>query len=252
MKNDDETALRLDKALVLQKLVPSRTRAVMLIKDGGVSVNGKIIIEPDHNIAETDIILLVTEDIPWVSRGGLKLDHALSHWNIDVVGKTVLDIGASTGGFTDVLLSRGAKKVYALDVGHGQLAEKLKKDPRVVCMEGVHIKDVSVTDFTEPIELIVVDVSFISLAHVLPKIKEILTPGGETVVLVKPQFEVGKDFIKKGVVKNPALHLHVLTEIALRAKGLGFIVSEPLPSPILGEDGNKEFLLHMKFSEGSI
>lgn len=243
---DDDHRVRLDKALVLRGLVSSRTRAVLLIKEEKVSVNGSIVIEPDHNVREEDTILLVGEDIPWVSRGGLKLEHALFHWNINVEGKVALDIGASTGGFTDVLLSRGAKKVYALDVGHSQLAEKLKNDPRVVNREGVHIKDVSSSDFLEPLELIVVDVSFISLAHVLPKIKELLTQGGEVILLIKPQFEVGKDFIKKGVIKDPALHLHVLTEIILRAKGLGFVVSEPLPSPILGGDGNKEFLLHLK------
>jgi 23S rRNA (cytidine1920-2'-O)/16S rRNA (cytidine1409-2'-O)-methyltransferase len=237
--------IRLDKALVLRGLVPSRARAQALITEGKVSVNGKSITASDHNVRETDTVLLLGEDIPWVSRGGCKLEHALVHWGIDTEGKVALDIGASTGGFTDVLLSRGAKKVYALDVGHEQLAEKLQNDPRVVNMEGVHIKDVSAADFPEPISLIVTDVSFISLAHILPKMKELLVQEGVAVLLVKPQFEVGKDFIKKGVVKDPALHQHVLTEIALRAKGLGFSVSEPIPSPILGGDGNKEFLLKM-------
>jgi 23S rRNA (cytidine1920-2'-O)/16S rRNA (cytidine1409-2'-O)-methyltransferase len=241
-----ETDLRLDKALVLRGLAPSRARAQVLIKEEKVSVNGKISRESDRTIHETDMILLLGDDIPWVSRGGLKLAHALAHFNIDPQGKVALDIGASTGGFTDVLLSLGAKKVYALDVGHGQLAEKLQNDPRVINMEGMHIKDISVTNFAEHIELIVVDVSFISLAHVLPKIKELLTEGGEAVLLVKPQFEVGKDFIKKGIVKDPALHQHVLTEIALRAKGLGFSVSLPILSPILGGDGNKEFLLRIR------
>jgi 23S rRNA (cytidine1920-2'-O)/16S rRNA (cytidine1409-2'-O)-methyltransferase len=237
--------VRLDKALVLRVLVPSRARAQALIKEGKVSVNEKIITEPDHNVRETDTLILLGEDIRWVSRGGLKLEHALAHWNINVEGKVALDIGASTGGFTDVLLSSGAKKVYALDVGHGQLAEKLVNDPRVVNMEGVHIKDVSASDFHEPLEVIVTDVSFISLVHVLPKIRELLAPSGEVILLVKPQFEVGKDFIKKGVVKDPVLHEHVLTEMALRAKGLGFTVSEPILSPILGGDGNKEFLFRL-------
>jgi 23S rRNA (cytidine1920-2'-O)/16S rRNA (cytidine1409-2'-O)-methyltransferase len=246
MMMEGDTNIRLDKVLVRNGLVSSRARAQILIKEGKVSVNGSIKTESDHNVHENDTVLLLSEDIPWVSRGGLKLEHALAHWGIDARGKVALDIGASTGGFTDVLLSRGAKKVYALDVGHGQLAEKLKNDPRVVSMEGVHIKDVSSSDFLEPLELIVVDVSFISLAHVLPKIKELLTQGGEGILLAKPQFEVGKDFIKKGVVKDSALHLHVITEIMLRAKGLGFVVSEPIPSPILGGDGNKEFLLNLK------
>jgi 23S rRNA (cytidine1920-2'-O)/16S rRNA (cytidine1409-2'-O)-methyltransferase len=211
-------------------------------------VNGKSITASDHNVRETDTILLLGEDIPWVSRGGCKLEHALVYWGIDAEGKVALDIGASTGGFTDVLLSRGVKKVYALDVGHGQLAEKLQNDPRVVNREGVHIKDVSLADFSEPIELIVTDVSFISLTHILPKIKELLVQEGVAVLLVKPQFEVGKDFVKKGIVKDPALHQHVLTEITLRAKGLGFSVSLPVLSPILGGDGNKEFLLNLRLS----
>lgn len=237
--------VRLDKALVLRALVPSRARAQTLIKEGKVSLNGKIVTESDHNVRETDALLLLGEDIRWVSRGGLKLEHALAHWGMNVVGKVALDIGASTGGFTDVLLSSGAKKVYALDVGHAQLAEKLINDPRVVNMEGVHIKDISASDFPEPLEVVVADVSFISLAHVLPKLRELLAPSGEAVLLIKPQFEVGKEFIKKGVVKDPALHQHVLTEIALRAKGLGFTVSEAIPSPILGGDGNKEFLFRL-------
>jgi 23S rRNA (cytidine1920-2'-O)/16S rRNA (cytidine1409-2'-O)-methyltransferase len=137
-------------------------------------------------------------------------------------------------------------------VGHGQLAEKLKNDPRVVNMEGVHIKDVSLANFLEPIELVVTDVSFISLAHILHKIRELLARGGEAVLLVKPQFEVGKDFVKKGIVKDPALHQHVLTEITLRAKGLGFTVSESIASPILGGDGNKEFLLHIALPRENI
>jgi len=128
----DDAHIRLDKTLVLKGLVSSRARAQTLIKEGKVSVNGHIITETDCNVRETDTILLLGEDIPWVSRGGLKLQHALTHWNIDPKGKIALDIGASTGGFTDVLLSSGAKKVYALDVGHGQLAEKLKNDPRVI------------------------------------------------------------------------------------------------------------------------
>lgn len=244
----DDPRIRLDKTLVLQGLASSRARAQALIAEEKVSVNGMVVTDADRSMLQTDVVLLLGEDIPWVSRGGLKLDHALTSWNIDVRNKVVLDIGASTGGFTDVLLSRGAKKVYALDVGHGQLVEKLKNDPRVVNKEGTHIKDTLRTDFAELIDLIVVDVSFISLAHVLPKIKELLKDDGEAVLLIKPQFEVGKDFIKKGIVKDPALHLHVLTELRLRAKGLGFIVGDAIPSPVLGGDGNKEFLLHLKLS----
>lgn len=237
--------LRLDKALVLRKLVSSRTRAQALITEGKVSVNGHMTVESDLAVRDIDTIILLGADIPWVSRGGLKLAHALTHWGIDVTGKIVLDIGASTGGFTDVLLSAGAEKVYALDVGHGQIVEKLKNNPRVVNMEGTHIADVSLQNFPAPFPLIVIDVSFISLAKVLPYAKTLLVQNGMVIALVKPQFEVGKDFIKKGIVKDPVLHQHVLTEIALRAKGLGFTVSEPISTPILGGDGNKEFLMQL-------
>jgi len=237
--------IRLDKALVLRGLVPSRARAQAIIKEEKVAVNGTVFIDTDKAVDDKDEITLVGADFPWVSRAALKLEHALNEWKVNPEGKVALDIGASTGGFTQVLLSRGAKKVYALDVGHDQLADVLKQDARVVNMEGVHIKDVTKENFQEPIALIVTDVSFISLAKVLPHIKELLSAGGEAIVLVKPQFEVGKDYIKKGVVKDPVLHEHVLTEIRLRAKGLGFRVSEAIPSPILGGDGNKEFLLHL-------
>ncbi len=237
---------RLDKALVLSKCVASRARAQALIVDGKVAVNGKVQMDSDFSVIATDELTLLSGDIPWVSRAALKLEHALDTWKVNPEGRIVLDIGASTGGFTQVLLARGAKKVYALDVGHDQLADVVKNDPRVVEMEGVHIKDVVKENFMEPIELIVVDVSFISLAKVLPKIKELLAPEGEAIVLVKPQFEVGKEFVKKGIVKNPALHAHVLTEITTRARGLGFEVSLPIDSPILGGDGNKEFLLLLK------
>lgn len=245
MRMSPDGHMRLDKALVLRGFVPSRARAQALISEGKVSVNDTITIEADHVISPTDTIQLLGEDFPWVSRGGLKLAHALTHWGINVEGKVVLDIGASTGGFTDVLLSAGAAKVYALDVGHGQLVDKLKNDPRVVNMEGTHIADVSMNNFPEPFPLIVIDVSFISLSHVLPKARTLLAQEGLIIALVKPQFEVGKDFIKKGIVKDPVLHQHVLTEITLRAKGLGFTVSAPISAPILGGDGNKEFLINL-------
>lgn len=235
--------VRLDKALVERMLVSSRTRAQRLIKEGKVALNGEIVCEPDQLVGDHDVVSLTQEDFPWVSRGGLKLAYALTHWNIDPNDKTVLDIGASTGGFTEVLLTHGACRVYALDVGHGQLAEKLRKDPRVVNMEGTHIADVSLGDFPEPFPLIVIDVSFISLTKVLSKARELLSLDGCIVALVKPQFEVGRDRVGKGVVRDETLHTQVLRDIRTFAEGLGFTVSGQLSSPIEGGDGNKEFFL---------
>lgn len=238
---------RLDKELVSRGLVQSRARAQVLIKEEGVLVNDICVTESDALIKTEDHISLTKADIPWVSRAGLKLEHALEYWYIDPKGKTVLDIGASTGGFTDVLLSRGAAKVYALDVGQGQLVEKLRNDPRVVNMEGTHIHDVSLGDFSSPIEMVVVDVSFISLEKILPKVRELLTEG-VVIALIKPQFEVGRERINKGVVRDQELHKEVLSRIEGEAIRLGFVLEGMIESPILGGDGNKEFLLCAKRS----
>lgn len=238
-----EHSSRLDKALVERAVVSSRARAQTLIAEGKVSVNGKVVMESDHLVTALDAIVLLEADFPWVSRGGLKLAHALDYWHIDPKGFVALDIGASTGGFTDVLLARGAAKVYALDVGHDQLAEKIKNDPRVVNMEGVHINDVAREDFAEPIDIITIDVSFISVTKVLPRAKDILSPRGVTIALIKPQFEVGKSDIGKGVVRDATLHERVLREVTESARALRLVAEVPIPSPILGGDGNKEFLI---------
>lgn len=241
-----EDSLRLDKALVLGGYVPSRARAQKLITEGKVSVNGIIATESDRMVANGDAISLLGEDFPWVSRGGIKLEHALRHWHIDPKGMVVLDIGASTGGFTDVLLTHGAQRVYALDVGHNQLAEKLAKDPRVVNMEGTHIADVKGEHFAEPPDMIVIDVSFISVTKVLPRAKELLNSGGVIIALIKPQFEVGKRDVGKGVVKDGALHERVLREVTLAAQNAGFRIEGVIASPIEGGDGNKEFLMLLR------
>ncbi len=243
-RTHDEDGIRLDKALVDRGLVPSRARAQSLIRSRGVKVNGKIVSEKDFITDEEADIMLVTEDLRWVSRGGLKLAHALQFWHIDVKNKVALDIGASTGGFTDVLLALGAKKVYALDVGHGQLAPKLLTDKRVVNMEGTHIKDVEKSLFKEKIDLIVVDVSFISLEKVLPKVKELIKKKGVFVALIKPQFEVGKELVGKGVITDPKLHAKVANRIEAVVHELGFHVEGVVASPILGGDGNREFLIY--------
>lgn len=236
--------MRLDRALVERGLATSRTRAEALIDEGGVSVNGVVVNEKDFPVKPKDKLVMVREELRWVSRAGIKLAHAMERWHIDVKGKVALDIGASTGGFTDVLLSHGVGKVFALDVGHGQLAPKILNDKRVINMEGVHIKDVTKKDFDEKIDIIVIDVSFISLDKVLPKAKELLKKNGVIIMLIKPQFEVGKENIGKGVVTDPKLHANVAMKIENLTMELGFEVLGVLASPILGGDGNKEFLLY--------
>lgn len=195
-------------------------------------------------LVHTDSEVFVLErDIPWVSRAGLKLNAALTSWDIDVANQVCLDIGASTGGFTDVLLQKGARTVYALDVGHDQLADRLRRDPRVISLEGVNIRSVDPELFSLPPSLITIDVSFISLTLVLPAAVRLLAPAGKVIVLVKPQFEVGKEAIKKGIVRDPVLHERVLRKIERLAAGLGLAPTGTLPSPILGVKGNKEFLV---------
>lgn len=244
VRTHDEDGVRLDKALVDRGLVSSRARAQSLIRSRGVKVNGRIVAEKDFVTDEEADIVLVIEDLKWVSRGGLKLAHALQFWRIDVKNKVALDVGASTGGFTDVLLELGAKKVYALDVGRGQLAPKLAKDKRVVNMEGIHIKDVTKLHFKEKIDIAVIDVSFISLEKVLPSVKELIKKRGYIVALIKPQFEVGKDLVGKGVITDPKLHAKVANRIEAVVHDLGFHVEGVVASPILGGDGNREFLLY--------
>ena len=245
----DEDGVRLDKALVLRGLVSSRVRAQSLIRARGVKVDGKIVTDKDFAVEDDTAIVLVTNDLEWVSRAGVKLEHALRFWKIDVKNKVALDIGASTGGFTEVLLSLGAKKVYALDVGHGQLAEKLRTNKKVVNMEGVHIKNVTRADFDERIAIAVIDVSFISLEKVIPKAKELLKRDGILVMLIKPQFEVGKESIGKGVVTDPKLHAKVAARIESFVHELGFQVEGVIVSPILGSSGNKEFLLYARYGD---
>ena len=231
--------------MVARGIVSSRARGAALIDSGGVFVNGVVSTDRDRSIQGSDVISLSVETLKWVARSALKLIHALDHWHIDPNGLVVLDIGASTGGFTEVLLDRGAKVVYALDVGHDQLSPTIAADPRVVNMEGKHIKDAVLSDFDPKPELIVVDVSFISLTKILAKIKELSAIGNKTILLVKPQFEVGRGAVGKGkgVVKDAHLHQEAIDGVKNFALALGFAVEGPLPSPILGGDGNKEFLL---------
>lgn len=240
---------RLDKLMVERRLVRSRERAGELIKHGKVAVGGQVARKPSQSVDQAAGIVLLENDIPWVSRGGLKLEKAIDHWQVPVDGKVCLDIGACTGGFTEVLLAAGARKVYALDVGHGQLAESLLGDHRVVNMEGVNIRQVKTDRFGEPIDLIVIDVSFISLSHVLPVAKDLLAEDGAIVALIKPHFEVGKGDIKKGFVHDPALHEKVIDKIRLLAKDLLLDDHGVIEAP-LHEDRNKEFLIYLENNKG--
>lgn len=234
---------RLDAALVTRGLAESRARAQALILGGGVSVDGAIVTKPATSVSPESEIELVREPLPYVSRGGLKLQHALDRFSMTVSGWVAVDVGASTGGFTDVLLQAGAARVYAIDVGYGQLAWTLRHDPRVVVMERTNIKDV--TELPEPADLAVVDVSFISLRQVLPAVERLLTPDGEAVVLIKPQFEAGREKVKKGVVRDPDVWRDVLHATLTSADNGGWAVLGLERSPIRGPAGNVEFLAYL-------
>jgi len=236
---------RADIALVERGLVESRARAQALIMAGAV-FSGEARIEKAGQAVAADAALTVRgADHPWVGRGGLKLEKALDRFGIDPAGLVCLDVGASTGGFTDVLLTRGAAKVHAVDVGHGQLAWKLRKDPRVAVLERVNARHLTVALVPDPINLIVCDASFIGLETVLPAPLALAAPGAHAVALIKPQFEVGKDKVGKGgVVRDPALHEAVCGRIEAWLNNLGnWRVLGITESPIKGAEGNKEFLI---------
>lgn len=235
--------MRLDKALVALGQGFSRTKAQRLIAEGHVTVDGEVILDPSMAVGGDARIEVTGDDIPWVSRAALKLLHALDTWDIRVDGKPCLDIGSSTGGFTEVLLSRGATHVIALDVGTGQLAKKLRNDLRIRSLEGVHINDFRIDEGEERPEIITIDVSFIGLEKVLPSASTLLAPHGDIIALVKPQFEVGKGKTKGGIVVDDESRMVAVERIAELLRSSGFQVSGPIRSPIAGGDGNIEFLL---------
>jgi 23S rRNA (cytidine1920-2'-O)/16S rRNA (cytidine1409-2'-O)-methyltransferase len=235
---------RADIALVERGFFESRAKAQEAIAAGLVTADGRPIRKPSERLGEGAAIL-AAQPHPWVSRGGVKLAAALDQFGIDPRGKTCLDVGASTGGFTHVLLEGGAAKVYAVDVGHDQLDARLKGDPRVAAREGVDARTLAPADVPS-IEVAVVDVSFISLKLVLPAVARLCAPGAHLVALIKPQFEAGRAHLNKGIVKDAAVHATVCNEIAACIVGLGFDVLGILPSPILGRDGNREFLIGAK------
>jgi 23S rRNA (cytidine1920-2'-O)/16S rRNA (cytidine1409-2'-O)-methyltransferase len=234
---------RLDEALVARGLAETRSRARALILARDVTVNGVVVDRAGAGVVAADDLALV-EKARFASRGGEKLDHALDRFGIDPVGAAAADFGASTGGFTDCLLQRGASRVYAIDVGYGQLVERLRTDPRVVVMDRTNARHLA--SLPEPIDLATVDVSFISLGLVLPAVARVLRPGGVCVPLIKPQFEAGKgDVGKGGVVRDPATHRRVLGDATAAAGRSGFAVRGLTVSPLRGPAGNVEFLAHL-------
>lgn len=235
--------VRLDLLLCQKNLADSRQRAQSTIMSGLVYVNGQKSDKPGTPVAPDAEIEVRGNPIPFVSRGGLKLQKALDWFGVSPEGKTVIDVGASTGGFTDCLLQRGAAKVYAVDVGYGQLAWSLRNDPRVVCMERTNIRHVTPEQIGEPLDLASVDVSFISLSLVLPVVGPLLKEDGLALCLIKPQFEAGREQVgKKGVVRDPAVHLEVLRAFLEHAEKAGFTVKGLTFSPIRGPEGNIEYL----------
>ena len=235
---------RADQLLVEQGLAESRTKAQALILAGLVSCGERRVDKPGEQLAADATLVLKGRDHPWVSRGGVKLVHALDHFGIAVEGKIALDIGASTGGFTDVLLARDARRVYAVDVGHGQLAWKLRKDPRVVVIEKVNARFLSREHVPEDVDLCVIDVSFISLTLILPRAFELVTKNGMILALIKPQFELErKDVGRGGIVREPALHEKAQRKIVKFVEEANYDVVGLVPSPITGADGNQEFFI---------
>lgn len=242
---------RLDKLLVDRGLTASRERARALILAGQVVVGEHAVDKAGMKVEIDAAIRLKGEDLPFVSRGGLKLEHALATFAIDVSGRTAIDVGASTGGFTDCLLQRGAALVYAVDVGYGQLAWKLREDPRVVCMERTNIRQLAADALNIRPDLAVIDASFISLDKVLPPTLALLTADAEVVALIKPQFEVGKGQVGKGgVVRDPEQHAAVIDRIRREAASLGCTVCGITDSPVLGQKGNREFLIYLRKGSG--
>jgi 23S rRNA (cytidine1920-2'-O)/16S rRNA (cytidine1409-2'-O)-methyltransferase len=238
--------LRLDQLLVVKGLFTSREQAQRAIMAGEVMVGTRIAPKPSELLEEKAAITLKPTR-KYVGRGALKLEAALDHFNIDVHGKTTLDIGASTGGFTDCMLQRGGKKVYAVDVGHGQLDWKLRNDPRVIVLEKVNARSLSRDHIPELVDLCVIDVSFISLTLILPNAFDLLTSAGVVLALIKPQFELQRsDVGKGGIVRDPGLHRKAQDKIVAFVTHLGHVVTGIVPSAITGADGNQEFFVCMR------
>ncbi len=234
---------RLDVALVERGLVETRSKAQSLIMARRVLVNGQFVDKPGSAVHDEDELRIAELEHPWVGRGGMKLAHALEQFDLDVRGRTCADIGASTGGFTDVLLKHGAAKVYAIDVGYGQLDVSLRNDPRVVNREKVNARFLTAADFDDPIDFVSIDVSFISLALILPAVAKFLR--GDLVALIKPQFEVGRgDVGKGGIVRDEGKRTAAVQSVVDFAREIGFDVRAVIESPVKGAEGNVEYLMN--------
>jgi len=239
--------VRLDTLLVERGLAPSRERARALILAGQVNVDGALAQKAGVSVPPNAAIALVEPDHPYVGRGGVKLAHALDAFGIIVEAREALDVGASTGGFTDVLLRRRAARVVALDVGHGQLDWSLRTDPRVLVVEGVNARTLTSEQVPASFDLVTIDVSFISLRHILPVVPPLIKHGADVVALVKPQFEAGRREVGKGgLVKDPAVQKRVVDEVVVAASEVGLTRIAMTESPITGSAGNREFFLHLK------
>ncbi len=237
---------RLDVLLVEKGLAASRERAKAYIMAGIVTVDGQKIDKAGSVIPVTATISVHGDSIGYVSRGGLKLAKALAYFRLDLTGKVMADVGASTGGFTDCALKNGAAKVYAIDVGYGQLAWSLRTDERVVNMERTNIRNIKPEDLGEPLDFVSIDVAFISLDKVLPVVKTLLTPQGTVIALIKPQFEAGREKVgKKGVVRDPAIHREVINNVVATANSLSLTPLGLTYSPVKGPEGNIEYLLYL-------
>jgi 23S rRNA (cytidine1920-2'-O)/16S rRNA (cytidine1409-2'-O)-methyltransferase len=236
---------RIDQLLVDRGLAESREKAKALLLAGSVRVNGQRVDKPGQSVP-ADSAIEVAAKLRYVSRGGLKLEGALAHFGIDVADKICIDIGSSTGGFTDCLLQHGAARVHAVDVGAGQLDWKLRNDPRVIVHEGVNARYINPSDIGEPADLLVCDVSFISVTLIAPAFPALLRPNGEMIILIKPQFEVGRGEVGKGgIVRDPALHAAACARVETAVRALGF-KADIMESPISGAEGNREFLLYAR------
>ncbi len=245
--------IRIDQLIVDRGLAESRTRAQALIMAGLVFVGTRKIDKPGQTVPDDAEIEVKGRDHPWVSRGGVKLAHGLDHFGWAVDGAVAIDVGSSTGGFTDVLLSRGAARVYAVDSGTNQLAWKLRQDPRVIVHEQTSARILTAAHIPEPVDLIVCDASFIALSKVLAVPLGFARPGARALVLVKPQFEAGRDEVGKGgVVRDPAVHARVCDDVAAWFETQGWRVDGVSPSPITGPEGNVEFLLAARLADDAI
>jgi 23S rRNA (cytidine1920-2'-O)/16S rRNA (cytidine1409-2'-O)-methyltransferase len=238
--------VRLDQLVVERGLAPSRERARALILAGQVTVNGQSETKAGTQVDAAADVGLAAPDHPYVGRGGVKLAHALDTFHIPVEGREALDIGASTGGFTDVLLKRGATRVVALDVGHGQIDWALRNDPRVVVIEHFNARHLQPSDLPSAVDIVTIDVSFISLRQILPVVPPVLRSRGDVIALVKPQFEAGRSEIRKGVIRDASIRARVVDEVSAAAREVGLTPVASTTSPITGAKGNVEFLLHLR------